>query len=80
MKIQIYEYIKPKKSSYYVSIICLLSPFTPNIIFKTRKKKHKSENFISEGLTWFVVFNATFKQYFSYIMAVSFIGGVIRST
>ena len=29
---------------------------------------------------WFIVFNATFKQYFSYIMTASFIGGGNRST
>jgi hypothetical protein len=29
---------------------------------------------------WFMVFNATFQQYFSYVVAVSFIGGGNRST
>jgi len=29
---------------------------------------------------WFMVFNAIFKQYFSYIVAVSFIDGGDRST
>jgi hypothetical protein len=31
-------------------------------------------------LVWFMVFNATFNNYFSYIMTVSFIGGGNRST
>ena len=32
------------------------------------------------GLFWFMVFNATFQQYFSYIVVVSFIGGGNQST
>jgi hypothetical protein len=29
---------------------------------------------------WFIVFNAFFQQYFSYIVAVNFIGGEYQST
>ena len=29
---------------------------------------------------WFMVFNAFFQQYFSYIVAVNFIGGEYQST
>jgi hypothetical protein len=35
---------------------------------------------VDQGYGWFMVFYATFKKYFSYIVAVSFIGGGNWST
>jgi hypothetical protein len=45
-----------------------------------KHKEYTSSNLQITPITsimvgWFMVFNATFQQYFSYIVAVSFIGG-----
>ena len=52
---------------------------SPNITYPNVFNYHFWTN-TDDGLVWFMVFNTTLRQYFSYIVAVSFIGGGNQNT